>query len=263
MTDESKTRDYSAEEMLEALNVIARVGVLMLQSGAASSRTKDTMERFAAVLGLEQFDSFVTPTKIIAIINSRRGSFSRALRVPQLSVNMSRVCAMHALTHQPKVMSPAELATWLDSLEGAKPEYPQVAILAGVAVACGCFAIILGGGPLEFIAAAIGAAGAQAVRMRLAARRLNPYLATVICSATASLISYLLMFTLAAPMPRVGLIASVLLLVPGVPLVTALLDLLHLDLISGVTRGAYAIILIMNIGVGMLLVLALTGFSIL
>ena len=59
------------------------------------------------------------------------------------------------------------------------------------------------------------------------------------------------------------LIASVLFLVPGVPLVTALLDLIHLDLISGITRGVYAIILLINIGVGMLLVLALTGFSIL
>jgi uncharacterized membrane protein YjjP (DUF1212 family) len=263
MSAQAKIKDYSAEELVEALNVITRIGVLMLQSGAASFRTKDTMERFAAALGLEQFDSFVTPTKIIGIVNSRQGSYTRAMRVPLLSVNMAHISALHVLARHPKDMAPAELTTWLDSLIAAKSNYSPTAQIAGVASACGCFAIILGGGPLEFIAAAAGAGCAQVVRMWLATRHLNPYLITVLGATTASLVSYMLMLLMAAPLPRVGLIASVLLLVPGVPLVTALLDLLHLDLISGVTRGVYAAILLMNIGVGMLLVLALTGFSIL
>src|SRR5438270_343653 len=121
-------KNYSPDELNEALNVITRIGVVMLQSGSASFRAKETMERFAATLG---------------------------------------------------------------------------------------------------------AACAQAVRQTPFARRLNPYLMTALCSMVASFISYLLMVLTGASMLRVGLIASVLLLVPGVPLVTALLDLLHLDLISG------------------------------
>jgi uncharacterized membrane protein YjjP (DUF1212 family) len=257
------SKSYSAEELAEALNVITRIGVLLLESGTASFRTKDTMDRFAVALGIEQFDAFVTPTKIIGIVNSRHGSFTRALRVPQLGVNMARVSTIHTLAHHPKDMSPAELGAWLDSVASAKPEYSPLAILAGVAAACGCFAIILGGGPVEGYAAALGAACAQAVRMRLSAAHVNPYLVTALCAMLASLVAYLTMLAWGASSPRIGLIASVLLLVPGVPLITALLDLLHLDLISGVTRGVYAAILVLNIGVGMLLVLALTGFSVL
>jgi uncharacterized membrane protein YjjP (DUF1212 family) len=262
MQNHLATQDYSPDELIEALNVVTRIGVLMLQSGAASFRTKDTMDRFAASLGIEQFDSFVTPTKIIGMINSRQHSYTRAMRVPLLGVNMARVSTLHVLSHHPENMTPAELSVWLDSLETAPPNYSQPVVVAAVAIACGCFAIILGGGFPEALAAASGAACSQFVRMQLARKHVNPYLITVVCAALASMVSYLLMLVTPASLPRVGLIASVLLLVPGVPLVTALLDLLHLDLISGVTRGVYAAILLMNIGVGMLLVLTLTGFPI-
>ena len=264
MTDQAKIDHYASDEFAEALNVISRTGVIMLQSGASSFRTKDTMDRFAALLGIEQFDAFVTPTKIIGIVNRPGENYTRAMRIPMLGVNMSRVSAIHTFSHHPpQQLMPSDLSKWLDSLEAEKPAYSPLAVIVAVGAACGSFAVILGGGPLEFVAAAVGAAGGQAVRMRLAARHVNPYLITAVCSTIASIVTYLIMLVIAAPAARSGLIASVLFLVPGVPLVTALLDLIHLDLISGVTRGVYASILLINIGVGMLLVLALTGFSIL
>jgi uncharacterized membrane protein YjjP (DUF1212 family) len=262
MTDQSRLQDYSPAELAEALQVLTRIGVVMLQSGAASFRTKETMDRFAAALHIDQFDAFVTPTKIIGIINNPLGSYTRAMRIPLLGVNMSRVSALNTLSHQAKDISPDELTAWLDSVEAAGSNYPWVVVVGGVASACGSFALILGGGPLEFIAAAGGAACSQFVRMRLSLRLLNPYLITAVCATIASLVSYVLIRIMDAPEPRIGLISSVLLLVPGVPLVTALLDLLHLDLISGITRGVYAAILLINIAVGMLLVAVLTGFSI-
>jgi uncharacterized membrane protein YjjP (DUF1212 family) len=263
MIDQVQINDYSSAELDEALKVLTRIGVVMLQSGAASFRAKQTMDRFAAALQIEQFDAFVTPTKIIGIVNSPMGSHTRAMRIPLLGVNMARVNAVHALSHNAKGLSLGDLSLWLDRVEASKPDYPWLVVITGVAAACGSFALILGAGPLEFIAAATGAACSQFVRMRLVSRQMNPYLTTAICAAIATLVSYMLIHLMGAPAPRIGLIASVLLLVPGVPLVTALLDLLHLDLISGVTRGVYAAILLINIGIGMLLALALTGFSIL
>jgi uncharacterized membrane protein YjjP (DUF1212 family) len=49
----------------------------------------------------------------------------------------------------------------------------------------------------------------------------------------------------------------VLHLVPGVPLVTALNDLLGNFLVSGVTRAAQAALIVIEIGVGVALALAL------
>jgi uncharacterized membrane protein YjjP (DUF1212 family) len=159
-------------------------------------------------------------------------------------------------------MSVVQVSALLDDLERAPHGHSQAVVVLAVALACGAFAIILGGGVLEFMAAAFGAAVAQAVRFRMAALHLSPYLISAVCAAVATACSYVLVRVLAAPSPRLGLIASVLLLVPGTPLVTSMLDLIHLDLISGVTRGVYAVLLVVNMAIGMILVLALTGFSI-
>jgi uncharacterized membrane protein YjjP (DUF1212 family) len=41
-------------------------------------------------------------------------------------------------------------------------------------------------------------------------------------------------------------------LIPGVPLVTSLLDIIHFDLVAGLARAAYASLVIVCMGVGML-----------
>jgi uncharacterized membrane protein YjjP (DUF1212 family) len=262
LSERSNNR-LSAQETTEALKVIARIGVLALQSGSASFRAKEMMHRVATGLGLEQVGIIVTPSVILTTAPGEYGSYTQVLKVPALGVNMARITALDALSHRISgTPSPVQVSALLDVIQDAKAVYPPAVVIGCVAAACGAFAFILGGGLPEFLAAAVGAAVAQAIRFRMAAISLNPYLITAVGATVATAFSYILVRVLAAPSPQLGLIASVLLLVPGTPLVTSLLDLIHLDLISGVTRGAYAVLLVANIAIGMLLVLALTGFSI-
>jgi uncharacterized membrane protein YjjP (DUF1212 family) len=97
----------------------------------------------------------------------------------------------------------------------------------------------------------------------LVARHANPYLITAVCATVATLIAFWMVQLTGAPQERIALIASVLLLVPGVPLISALIDLIHMDLISGMARMTYAVLLLINLAVGMLLALILTGAVIL
>ena len=252
-----------ATELVEALNVVGRVGVLVLQSGAASFRAKDMMHRVAASLGVGRLGTLVTPTAIVVTINGVQGNYTEALRVPILGVNMSRVSALDALCNRiAGGATAAQVSAMLEEIEHSAPAYTPLTVVMAVAAACGAFAIVLGGSVPEFIAAAVGAAAAQTLRLRMVKRGASPYLVTVVCAALATAISYAFVQVLHAPLPRSGLIASVLLLVPGAPLVTSMLDLVHLDLNSGVARGVYAGLLLINIGIGMLLVLAITGFTI-
>jgi uncharacterized membrane protein YjjP (DUF1212 family) len=220
------------------------------------------MQRVAAALGIEHLGTIVTPSVILTTAPGDQGSYTQVLKVRGLGVNMARISALEALSHRVADTSAMQVSGLLDDLEHAPHGHSQPAVILAVALACGAFAIILRGGVLEFIAAAVGAAAAQTVRFRMAALHLSPYLISAVCAAVATACSYILVRVLAAPSPRLGLIASVLLLVPGTPLVTSLLDLIHLDLISGVTRGVYAALLVVNMAIGMILVLVLTGFSI-
>jgi uncharacterized membrane protein YjjP (DUF1212 family) len=260
--------ELSPQELADILRVTCRIGVLMLRSGAASFRADQTMERLALVLGAERIDSYVTPTGVIVSVYSGREHRTQITRITSLAVDMNRVVEVELLSGNLKTgATPQEIAAELDRIEHVPPNYPPWIVVLAVAVACGAFAFIVGGGLIEAFAAMVGAGAAQAIRLRMVRAKLNPIVVTVVCSAIATAVSYGLLQ--AAPhlgivpkLPRAGVVASVLLMVPGVPLVTAMLDLTRYDLVSGIARGAYAFILLVSIAIGMLLILAWTGFKI-
>ncbi len=254
----------SHQELADVLHVAVRVGVLMLQSGASSFRADQVISRIALALGIDRIEAYVTPTVIVATVHSGSEHRTQISKPAGLGVNMSRITALdHLSRNTPSASTPALISELVDEIERQPAAYSRSLVIAAVGLACGAFAVILGGGPAEFAAAGVGSAFAQALRLRMAAARFNPIPLTVICAAIATGISLLLVRALVAPLPRLGVIASVLLLVPGVPLVTALLDMTRFDLVSGLSRGLHAVLLLLSIGLGMLLILAWTSFEVL
>jgi uncharacterized membrane protein YjjP (DUF1212 family) len=266
------THQMSPGELADSLRVIMRLGMLMLRGGSASFRVEEAMIRTAYAMGIERLDAYVTPTGIIASAYSGREHRTQIVRIPTLGVDMNRVVELELLSRNiPDLSTPEVVAAQLDAIEKMGPLYRRWQVAGMVGLACGSLAVILGGGPLEFAAAACGATVAQSVRFWMIGRHFNPIPITVICAAIATAVSYALaqLSTVVGPHlglavnPRLGVIASVLLLVPGVPLVAAVVDLTHFDLVSGTTRGMYATLLFISIGLGMLIILAWTGLRIL
>jgi len=248
-------------------NLIGRVGVMVLRSGGASFRTEDTMRRVAKSLKVETnaLETLVTPTVVSVtthfLVDNISTSYTTTQKVGGLGVNMARIEALHDVSRYD--YPPNQLAIHLDEIENSKPLYSRELVMLGVGLACGAFAIILGGGIPEFGAAMLASMISQRIRFRWIRLRMNPYLLTTLCSIIATGTSYALAnYVLHSPTPRLAMIASVLMLVPGVPLINSLIDLIQIDLISGVTRGIYATFLLISIGIGVLFVLSLTGIAI-
>jgi len=262
----------SHSQLADVLSLTMRAGAMILRAGSASFRCEEVMVRMAENMGVERLDAYVTPTGIIASAYSGHEHRTQIRRIPSLAVDMNRIVELEKLSrtmpHMPDVQWMSEQ---MDAIEKMGAQYKRWQVALAVAIACGSFAIILGGGILEFIGAAIGAGIAQLVRMRMAHARFSPIPVTVVSAVVATAISYPLAelsIRLAPALgltvsPRLGVIASVLLLVPGVPLVSAVLDLTRLDLLSGTARIMYATLIFTSIGLGMLAVLVWTGFSIL
>lgn len=261
----------SQGELAAALRVIMRFGVLMLRAGAASFRTQEVMDRCAKALQIDQLESYVTPTGIIASAYSGDEHRTQIMAVKQFGVDLNRLTRLELLSRSlaPGV-SPMAVHGELDEIEKQGRIYPNWVTIGMVGLACAAFSNIVGGGVLEAVAAFFAAALAQTLRMKLIHMKVSPVPLTVICAALATAISYAICSLLlpVAPAygltltPRFGIVASVLLLVPGVPLVTATIDITRLDLVSGLARLAYAFLLLVSIAIGMLLVLVWTGLRI-
>lgn len=261
-------------ERLSAINqAILRLGAMMLRAGTASFRVDQAMRRIALALGADNVETVVNPNVIIVTTHSGAESRTQIVRISGLGVDMNRIAALEQLSRHvyryPKDATLSEIAARLDKIEAQKPIYSRPLTAAAIGFSCGMIALIIGGGAPEAVSAGVGAMIAQAVRFTLIDRRFTAPVITVICATIAAFISYLVQLValptigsiLPPGVPRAAQIASVILLIPGVALITSLLDILRFDLTSGVTRGVYAFLLLTCIAVGLLIVLTATGLS--
>ena len=117
------SRALSHHELAEILRVAVRVGVLMLQSGAASFRSDQVMDRIALALGVDRMDAYVTPTVIVATVYSGSEHRTQISKPAGLGVNMSRITALDHLSRNiPGEPTPALITQLVDEIERRPPE---------------------------------------------------------------------------------------------------------------------------------------------
>lgn len=262
-TGPREARQLSREELSDLVDVMLCVGQAVLEAGAATFRAEQAMAHIGLGLGAERLELYITPTGIVATAICGNEQRTRVGRVGSLGVNMSQVLALYQLTRTVALTGGtlAGVRGQIAAIQAAPRALPAWTTIPAVAAACGAFAQILGAGWGEFCAAAAGAGLAQWLRQRLHSLGMNTQAATAACAFVASLVAWAVCQWLPTDQPDLAVIASVLLLVPGVPLVTSVLDLSNNDLVSGISRGMLAILLALSIGIGMLLTLSITGMQ--
>ncbi|WAL58792.1 threonine/serine exporter family protein [Thermocoleostomius sinensis] len=267
--EESLASPLGATDLADVMQAIMRIGILMLRSGTVSFRVEQAMHRSAKALGADRLDAFVTLTGIMASVHCNNQHYTQIARVKNVGADMNRLSAVERLSQTiPPHTTADTVCQILDQIEAAPLLYPNPLRIVLVAVACGCFAVLNQGDAIEWLAAAGGAGVGQTVRSYLQQSHLNLIAVTIPCAAIATVVCHLIMQGVALigwtpENTQAGFLATVLFLVPGMPLVTAALDLVRFDLSSGMARIAHALIVMFSVAIGILLVVPLIGLSIL
>ncbi len=247
-SDASATGELRLEpvQFIARTDAVMRLGSMMLGAGGSSARVRDSMERAAHALGIDELHTRVGMTDIVATTNRGPLFRTRVTEVRRPAVDADRLTALKRLTNDLRPgMTTVELQRALDAIAARPRRYPELLRVLGAAFACGAFALLGNGGWQEFIAVALAAGAGQFVRMRLGRLRTNEFL-VVFASATTSLLLYLgvaaalAAFGVAGGQHAAAMTSAVLYLVPGFPLVTGALDLARLDLNAGIARVVYA-----------------------
>lgn len=271
-------RPLSAEELAVVLRVTLRVGVLMASAGAAAFRVRDTMRRTAASFGVTQAELVYGLDALHVSLSSGERFRTKTVRVKAIGVDMNRICRLELLSRdllaEPGRRTVEALDALLSELEATPPVYPRWLTGPLLGASCGAFCAVIGGTPWQVAAAFVGTYVGHLLRLHHL--KTHPPVATIVvtCAFTSALVSWAtarglhlavealsLGVSEAAVAPGKAVLASVLYLIPGVPLVNSLIDLLHFDLVAGVARGAFATLVIVCIAVGVLAFLSLTGFA--
>ncbi|HRZ87877.1 MAG TPA: threonine/serine exporter family protein, partial [Spirochaetia bacterium] len=142
-----------------------------------------------------------------------------------------------------------QAAAGLDALERLSG-YPAAVTLAGAAAAAGFFTLLYGGAWNDaLVAAPVGALLSRLTRI-LSRHGISDFFTNITGGALAALACLAAGLAGWASGPDTAIIGSIMLLVPGVAITSAIRDTIAGDLVAGVARGADAFISAAGISIG-------------
>ena len=253
--------------LADALGVLLRFGALMLRSGDAAFRVHDAVARLASKLGIDDLALLVTVTGMTA--TARRGAEQVTLvrHIEPLGINAWRLGSLERLAdEEPTGLAPAGLDAKLDTIEAAAPQHPALVVAVAVGLASAAFSYLNGGNLAGILATFVAGGTGQLLRSLLLGRHFNQYAVTAFCALVAGglycVAGVLLAQAGLQPGHGVGVIAAVLFLIPGFPLVAALLDLLQHQATAGVVRLAYGMTLLLAAAFGLAMVVLVANIAV-
>ncbi|MCS6835530.1 MAG: threonine/serine exporter family protein [Anaerolineae bacterium] len=252
------------EELRDVISLSLWAGQMLLQNGADSQKVEETVHRLGTQLGCDWMDVVVLYDSIIATTLNNREFRTKARRAPGRGVNLEKIVQINDLSYQAMrgELDRFVLRRELRRIDKLSPNYGRWTVVLFVGLACAAFARLFGGDlaamTITFLAAAIG----MAIRQQMALAYFNPILTTIVTAFVASLVASVGVLLKLGAQPAVAISAAVLLLVPGVPLINASEDLLNGQIINGLARGTWGLILSLAIALGIAMTLWLTGIKI-
>jgi uncharacterized membrane protein YjjP (DUF1212 family) len=233
--------------------VTLEVGRMLLEAGASASSVEKIVEMVAHGLGAGRVDLRIGYASLAVTIMIGESGVTRMRKVGHIGVNQRLDQDLWRLADR---VSRGELTSdetrgELIRLGKETPFHKPWVVALAVGLACAAFGRLLGvdwngSGPV-FIAAAAG----QLVRRELITQRVNMFISTTAVSFLSSLIGSVGARWAASQTITVAMIASTLLLVPGVPAVNAQTDILEGHPTLGSARAVTVAMTLIFIAVGM------------
>jgi len=258
----------TAASTYEANGVLLQFGSMMVRSGSTATRARVWIKLIAKKIGFDAISVSVSLDCITVSGSHSGGPVTEMRNIGPPGINAYRIAELERLAKSlVSGASPGEIAEKLAGIEATPPLYSSIPIAVAVGAASGGFAFLSGAAMPEMAAAAIGGGGGQWLRLWLSRRQFNHYGGAAVCAIVASGV-YVLAAALASFLGfgfshyAAGFIASVLFLVPGVPLIAGLFDLLQYQTVAGMSRTAYGAMILLTVGLGLSIVVAVAGVDV-
>lgn len=225
------------------LDLLLRTGKLLVESAADTNRVVRNMERVAAYLGIpeEKLHIEVNYTMLIVNVSDEAHSYSKFQKCSGHAVNMTTISAISRLSWRAieKDYSLDRYEQELERIAGAPRNYGHWLVACGAGLACGGFCKLFGGDWPAFMFASLCAFVGFVTRRHCIAFGINHYMSVVLSAFVATCLAYASTFATGfSDTPYHPLLACALFIVPGVPLINFVDDLMDNYLQVGLVRAA-------------------------
>ncbi|MDP5254406.1 MULTISPECIES: threonine/serine exporter family protein [unclassified Vibrio] len=239
--------------------LIAQAGQRLLAHGAESTLVSDIMRRMGAACGIEDVEIALSANALVVTtriddhcVTTTRSCADRGINM-RVVTQIQRICIM-----MEKQLLDHEMAQ--KKLNEISPErYNRWLVLVMIGASCACFSRLAGGDWPVFAMTFIASAAGMYVRQEIAHRHFNPLLNFAITAFVTTLVSAQAVMLDIGNQPTIVMASSVLMLVPGFPLINAVADMLKGHINMGIARFVMATLLTLATSLGIVGAMSLTG----
>lgn len=230
-------------------------GKIMLKSGAETYRVEDTMNRIAEMYGMEDAQSYATPTGVHFSIDF--SEYTNFMRITNRATDLHKIAEVNQVSRSIATgkLEIDEALTMLERIDHARLTFPEWMQIIAAAFVSGSFGIMFGGTWPDFIPACIaggaGFAGMLGIDKLVDIRFISEFIGSFIIGVIAVLF---ISNGLGASLDRI-IIGAVMPLVPGLHITNAVRDLMSGHLVAGVSKGVEALLTAFAIGAGVAVII--------
>ena len=249
------------------LDLVLRTGQLLVESAADTNRIMRNMKRTAAFLGLpeEHLHIYVQFNMLMVNLSDNEHSFTKFQRCDKHGINMTTISLISKLSWKAirEDYSIERYAEELEAIASRPRNYTPVQVAIGTGFACGGFCIQFGCDWTAFFYASFAAAIGMYLRGLMLRKGLNNYMGIAIAAFISTVIAWATTYLPSSwtDTPLHPLLACALFIVPGVPLINFVDDMLDNYIQVGLTRAINTFLMIVAMSFGIAFFLKLSNFD--
>ena len=239
---------YPYRRIMYKMQLILMTGELLMANGAATERIMRDMLRAATYMDItsDKISIHVNYTTLMLNINDDDHSYTEFRKCRHHGVNMTVLADISNLTWTAikENYSLEKYEEELHRLENMPSPYPPLLSALSAGLACGGICKLFGCDWISFFCTVLSAAIGFAVRRLCNIYGFNVYAGTAISAFAATALACFFQSVSGTSTPSYPMIAAALFLIPGIPLINAVDDMLNNYIMAGTTRLTHTMLII-------------------
>jgi uncharacterized membrane protein YjjP (DUF1212 family) len=253
-----------AAQVEEVAHLSLIVGRLLLLNGADTEEVEAAVARFAAAFGCEAHLMVSYEALLLTIVAGDHFRTKISSRVPAMNVGLTAVVAVNRLVDDAEAgrRGLAEARAALDAVEHRPPEYARWLVMVALGLTAASLSRLFGGDWPTFAATWLAGAALTWLRQELAQRHFDPVVVPFAAACLGGVIGGGAVALGVSGTPSLCLVAPGMVLMPGVPLINGVQDMIRNHMTLGISRLGFASLVTIAIAFGLFAATVVTGATI-
>ncbi|MCG9695809.1 threonine/serine exporter family protein [Shewanella sp. Isolate11] len=238
---------------------VVRVAQLLLAYGAESELVEEISQRLGFALGLASVEISISSNSLVltSLVHGRCITTTRRIR--EHGINMAIVCELQrvCLLTEKGIYGLNEVRKRVSRIEPRA--YPKRYLVPMIGLSCASFCHLFGGDSMAMLITFIASSIGMFIRLAIAKRHFNLLINFAITAFVTTLVAQLGYQLDLTATPKLPMAASVLMLVPGFPMINSISDMVKGHLNVGISRWGHATLLTVSSVIGITIAMQLGG----